>query len=93
MKNTLPLFGAALLALAALSAPALARDRHSTITGPKGKTATHDVSRARGDVSSSSTRPNGKTTSRVVNREKGQTTAVSTGPNGQTVTRETTRQP
>lgn len=93
MKMSIPLYGAALLALATLASPALARERHSTFSGAQGRTASHDVSRVQGDVSSSSTGPNGKTTSRLVERQQGQTTATLTGPNGQTSTRETTRQP
>ncbi|ABM39120.1 hypothetical protein [Polaromonas naphthalenivorans] len=93
MKMSIPLYGAALLALATLASPAAARERHSTVTGAQGQTVTRDASRVQGDVSSSSTGPNGKTTSRLVDRQPGHTTATLTGPNGQTSTRETTRQP
>jgi hypothetical protein len=72
---------------------AQARDRSTTVTGPKGQTATRDVSRSDGDVSSSTTGPNGKSTSRVVDRSPGSTSAVVTGPNGKTASRLTTRTP
>ena len=81
---------AALATTAALPEPALARDRHTTITGMNGKTATRDVHRAGGDVQSSTTGPNGKTSSRVVARSASGTTATVTGPNGKTATRTTT---
>ena len=83
------LVGAALLPLAAT--PAAARERHTTVTGANGKSATRSVERAKGDVSSSTTGPNGKSSSRVVDRSAGATSATLTGPNGKTATRETTR--
>jgi len=76
-------------ALAAL--PAQARDRHTTVTGANGKTATRDVSRQNGDVQSSTTGPTGKTSSRSVDRSASGTVATVTGPNGKTGTRTTTR--
>ena len=86
--------GAALLMAAADSAEA--RQRQSTLTGPQGKTAQRNVTRAHGDVSSSTTGPNGRTSSRVVDRSVqngvATTTATVTGPNGQTATRSVTRQ-
>jgi hypothetical protein len=71
---------------------ALARERHTQITGANGKTATRDVVRAHGDVQSSTTGPNGKTMSRSVDRSASGTTATVTGPNGQSATRTTTVQ-
>lgn len=83
---------AALLASLLAAGPAEAgRQRHTTVTGANGKTATRDVSRNQGDVQSSTTGPNGKTSSRTVDRSPGQTTATVTGPNGQTASRTTTR--
>ncbi|MBQ0921884.1 hypothetical protein KBW71_25900 [Hydrogenophaga aromaticivorans] len=84
---------AVLLALTTLSTPAMARDRSSSFTGPKGQTVMRNVSRSHGDVSSTTTGPNGKSTSRVVDRSPEGTQAVLTGPNGQTIVRQTTRQP
>lgn len=84
---------AVLLSLVSLSNPAAARDRSSSVTGPKGQTATRNVSRAQGDVSATTTGPNGQTASRTVDRSAGATTAVTTGPNGQTIVRQTTVQP
>jgi hypothetical protein len=84
---------AALLVLTTLSTPAMARDRSSSFTGPKGQTVTRNVSRSHGDVSSTTTGPNGKSTSRVVDRSAEGTQAVLTGPNGKTIVRQTTRQP
>lgn len=71
--------------------PAQARERHTTVTGVNGKTATRDVSRHQGDVQSSTTGPNGKTSSRSVDRGASGTTATVTGPNGKSATRTTTR--
>jgi len=71
--------------------PAEARERHTTVTGANGKTATRDVSRQNGDVQSSTTGPNGKTSSRSVDRSASGTVATVTGPNGKTGTRTTTR--
>ena len=68
---------------------ASARERHTSVTGAQGKTATRDVSRSQGDVSSSSTGPNGKTSSREVDRSASGTSATITGPNGKTVQRKT----
>jgi hypothetical protein len=76
--------------LAALQ-PALARERHSTFTGPKGQVAERDVSRERGDVSSSTTGPDGKTVSRSVERGQGETQATVTGANGRVWQRQVNR--
>lgn len=88
-RPTLPLLLAAVLALA--FGAAQARDRHTTVTGPSGQTATRDVSRAQGDVSSQTTGPNGATASRSVDRSASGTQATVTGPRGKTATRSTTR--
>lgn len=80
-----------LCAVLACSGAAQARERHSTITGANGQTATRDILRSKGDVSSSTTGPNGKTSSRVVDRTASGTNATVTGFNGNTATRETTR--
>lgn len=88
---TLMTFAAALVATAALGTPAQARERHTTITGANGQTATRQVQRAGGDVQSSTTGPNGKTSSRTVDRNAdGSTSATVTGPNGKTMTRNAT---
>jgi hypothetical protein len=79
------------VALATVGIDAQARERTTTVTGAKGKTAQRHVERSRGDVSSSTTGPNGKTSSRTVDRSAEGTTATVTGPNGQTATRTTTR--
>lgn len=81
------------LCLAALAAqPALARERHTTATGANGHSATRNVNRAQGDVSSSTTTAQGKTVaSRNVDRSASGTTGSATGPQGKTATRETTR--
>lgn len=84
---------AAFAASAALPEAAQARDRHTTVTGANGKTATRDVHRAQGDVQSSTTGPNGKTSSRVVDRSASGATATVTGPNGKSATRTTTVKP
>jgi hypothetical protein len=78
-------------AFAALPAQAQARERHTTVTGANGKTATRDAARHNGDVQSSTTGPNGKTSSRSVDRSASGTVATVTGPNGKTGTRTTTR--
>jgi hypothetical protein len=70
---------------------AQARDRQTTITGPNGQTATRDVSRSQGDVSSQTTGPNGATASRSVDRSASGTQATVTGPRGKSATRNTTR--
>lgn len=83
---------AALVSMSLLAAlPAQARERHTTVAGPNGQTATRDVSRAQGDVSSSTTGPNGKSASRQVDRSATGTEATVTGPNGQTATRSVQR--
>ena len=76
---------------ALLAEPAQARDRTATATGPNGKTATRQVSREEGQVSSSTTTSGGKTASREVERTATGTSATVTGPKGKTATRETTR--
>ncbi|MGD9835230.1 MAG: hypothetical protein AB7U92_20950 [Piscinibacter sp.] len=76
----------------AMAQSAEARERHTTVTGAEGKSATRHVVRARGDVQSSTTGPNGKTVSRSVERSASGTTATLTGPNGKTATRTTTVQ-
>lgn len=76
---------------ALLAEPAQARERTATATGPNGKSATRQVSREQGQVSSSTTTSGGKTASRQVERTEGGTSATATGPNGKTATRETVR--
>jgi hypothetical protein len=78
-------------ALLALAAPAQARERQGSVIGPKGQTATRDVSRMQGDVSSSTTGPRGQTASREVDRSSTGTTATVTGPRGKSGSRSTTR--
>jgi hypothetical protein len=78
-------------AVLAFSGEAQARERHSTMTGANGQTATRDILRNKGDVSSTTTGPNGKTSSRLVDRSATGTSATVTGFNGNTATRETTR--
>lgn len=87
------LTGAAVLISLSLLAvlPAEARERHTGVTGPNGQTATRDVSRVQGDVSSITTGPNGKSASRQVDRSATGTSAMVTGPNGQSASRSTTR--
>lgn len=81
------------LCLAALACqPALARDRHATVTGPSGKTASTAISRNQGDVSRTVTNGQGATVaSRQVDRSATGTSGTMTGPQGHTATRETTR--
>ncbi len=94
MKTTTLTKTLALLALSGLLAGAAqAAERHTSVTGPNGKTATRDVVRQDGDVSSSTTGPNGKTSSRVVDRSASGANATVTGPNGKVIKRTTTRQP
>ncbi len=83
----------AALCLTALAAqPALARDRQATVTGTNGQSATRNVARVQGDVSSSTTGAQGQTlASRNVDRSAGSTTSSATGPQGNSATRETTR--
>lgn len=72
--------------------PALARERQAAVTGANGKSATRDVSRVHGDVSSRTTSAQGKTlATRNVDRSAGSTTGSVTGPQGKSGTRETTR--
>lgn len=84
---------AACLSGLALTQVALARERHGSVTGPRGQTATRDVSRSHGDVSATTTGPGGKTVSRHTERTNGDVSGSTTGPNGQTVTREVDRAP
>ena len=83
----------AALCLAVFAAqPALARERQATVTGANGKSATRDVSRVQGDVSSSTTSAQGKTlAARKVDRSASSSTGSVTGPQGKSATRETTR--
>jgi hypothetical protein len=78
--------------LTLLATPAAeARERQKTVTGNNGKTATRDVSRQRGDVSSTATGPNGGSSSRSVERSADGTEATVTGPKGKTLTRKRTK--
>jgi hypothetical protein len=78
-------------ALLTLAQPVDARERQGTVTGPNGNTATRDVSRMQGDVSSTTTGPNGRSASREVDRSSTGTTATVTGPRGKSGSRNTTR--
>ncbi len=89
---TLIALAATLVGTLALADGAQARERHTTVTGANGKTATRNVQRANGDVQSSTTLPNGKTSTRSVDRSASGATATVTGPNGQSATRSTTWQ-
>lgn len=90
--RTTLMLGACLTGLA-LTQVAFARERHGSVTGPRGQTATRDVSRSHGDVSVTTTGPGGKTVSRETERNRGDVDGSVTGPNGQTVTREVDRAP
>jgi hypothetical protein len=70
-----------------VSAPAQARERQANISGSNGNSATRNVQRAGGDVSSSSTGVHGKTRSRNVDRSAEGTQATVVGPNGKAATR------
>lgn len=87
---------AAVAAVAAMllvvSADAGARERHTSVAGANGKTATRDVDRSNGDVQSTTTGANGKTSARSVDRSASGTVATVTGPNGKTAARQTTVQ-
>lgn len=91
--TTLPTLAVSLLSLAAvLAAPqAQARERHTTVSGSNGHSATRHVSRNQGDVSSSTTGANGKTMSRTVDRSPEGTQATRTGPNGESISRSTNK--
>jgi hypothetical protein len=79
--------------LAVVAEPAHARDRQATWSGANGKSATRDVHRANGDVSSTTTGANGKLLgSRNVDRSAEGAQATVTGPKGQSVSRNTTAQ-
>jgi hypothetical protein len=78
-------------AVLALATPAQARERQGSVTGPNGQTATRDVSRMQGDVSSTTTGPKGQSASREVDRSSTGTTATVTGPRGKSGSRNTTR--
>ncbi len=98
--QTLPQLGVAaaavmslVAAMAFIAEPVQARERTATIKGSQGHSATRNVQRAGGDVSSSTTGAKGKTMSRTVDRSAQGTQATVTGPNGNTSTREVTRQP
>lgn len=82
---------AAVIGCALAALPVQARERHTTVSGANGRTATRDVSRQGGGVSSSTTDPNGQTASRSVDRSSTGTSATVTGPNGQTATRNVAR--
>lgn len=81
----------AALSLTFAAQQAQARERHTTVTGAYGHSASRDVTRARGDVQSSTTGPRGRTASRNVDRSATGTESTITGPNGGTTTRSTTR--
>lgn len=80
-----------LCAFLALAGQAEARGHSTSVNGPGGQTASREVLRQNGDVSSTTTGPNGKTSSRVVDRSAGGTTSTMTGFNGKTASRQTTR--
>jgi hypothetical protein len=87
----LPLLITGLCSALLLSGEANARQRQTTATTGNGQTATRDVTRQDGDVSSTTTGPNGKTSNRTVDRSATETTATTTGPNGKAANRKTTR--
>jgi hypothetical protein len=93
MKRRLSLAMSLLMAAAVLSPAAQAkeRERKTTITGEKGRTATRDVTRNQGDVTQTTTGPNGKSKTRSVDRIASGATATVTGPRGRTLNRQTTR--
>jgi hypothetical protein len=103
VQNTPPRTASALLALMlalgggtgllTLSHEAEARQRSATFTGPNGQSASRNVSRSQGNVSSTTTGPNGQSASRNVSRTASGTEATVTGPNGQSATRSVTFQP
>lgn len=69
-----------------------ARERSATASGPNGNSATRNVQRANGDVSSSTTTGDGSTlATRNVDRSASSTSGSATGPQGSTATRNTTR--
>ena len=88
--NTAIVAALTLASTAFLSPPAEARSRGVTITGANGHSASRQVTRQGGNVSSSTTFGNGETMSRTVSRSGTGTTATVTGPNGQSATRSTT---
>jgi hypothetical protein len=90
-RNTALIVVAAVCAFGGFATEAQARNRQTTVTGAGGQTATRDVFRQRGDVSSSTTGPNGKTASRTVDRSATGTTSTIVGANGKTAERVTTR--
>lgn len=90
-RSTVLLLIGGLCTVLTLSGEVHARERHVSVTGANGQTATHDIMREKGDVSTTTTGPNGKTSSRVVDRSASGTSATMTGFNGKTASRETTR--
>lgn len=82
---------AGLCTLLTLGTEAQARDRHTSVTTGNGQTASRDVAREKGQVSSSTVWFDGKTSSRTVDRSATGASATLTGKNGNTVNRDTTR--
>jgi hypothetical protein len=85
------LLAAGLLAGLALVATGPAQAAETTITGPKGKSATVERERERGTVETRITDEKGRTREREVERSKEAASAAVTRRTGETVTRETTR--
>lgn len=85
-------FAAVAAMLLVVSADAGARERHTSVAGANGKTATRDVARSNGDMQSTTTGANGKTSARSVDRSASGAVATVTGPNGKTAARQTTVQ-
>ena len=78
-------------AVLALAAPLAQAETHgSTVTGPKGQSASRNVNRTAGEVQASTTGPNGQSTQRNVSRSATGAQGSLTGPAG-TSTRSTTR--
>ena len=79
-------------AVLALAAPLAHAETHgSTVTGPKGQSASRNVNRTAGEVQAGTTGPNGQSTQRNVSRSATGAQGSVTGPAGGTSTRNTTR--
>ena len=77
-------------AVLSLAAPAQAETHGSTVTGPKGQSASRNVNRTGGEVQASTSGPNGQSTQRNVSRSATGAQGSVTGPAG-TSTRSTSR--
>lgn len=79
----------AVLAAACTVQPALALERKTEVTGPRGQALQRDTTRQQGDVSTTTTGPKGQQVQRTVDRSKSGTEASVTGPQGQSLSRST----